>query len=652
VKIGANLSDIRYYTSAPMLLNRFANGPGWQAANGSGNTADNALIPIDEFGNPTSLSFGTSDRVYTGIFVQTGAGPTYYKSGRYYLVYTGTGTFSYANDGVRNAGASSAGREAIDVATPSNNGFNVYLRTTGTAPDHCKIQYLCHEDDEAAILAGEYWDHDFIELIQEQRVLRFLDTNRTNVAHTGNWASRPKTTQIFWGTDPRVTDATYTYSGGARIPGGCPIEAMVDLCNRTNSDLWYQVPCLADGSAADEYELEAATLIKNTLDPFLMCYRESWNEEWNFGTAGGAGLGATEFPTGSTFQRGFNYHILRTVMGGQIWRGVWGARGTASGDRLRVVMGGHAASTARTRAQILYKCDGTGPENNIPAAETYFTGEASQYIDAHAIAPYYYQDSSFPESWTNELDGGLDKLFTEATVGGLVPLATGAPTTGGTSTAYTVTTGLSLADPPPDQTMIRLIVHTATGANPTLTADGGTAYPMKLYRSSTAFSTTNTTTARAFIFDGTTNEWLFCPFTGYTGAAGTGELARAFDNCVAHQAIYATAVNTDIDPVVYESGGHFRDFGSRSHVQDTMEAFNGDARIYDLTYDYLQGLNDAGVTVGCYYNLVGQWSVTGYWGSLQTVYDTRSAALTPKWQALNDFALAQRTHVVKFDAAP
>jgi hypothetical protein len=636
-----------------MLLNRMLDCPGWQAGNGSGNTADNALIPIDEFGNPTSVTFGTSDRVGAAIFVQTGAGPTFYKSGRYYLVYTGTGTFSYGGDAVRNAGASSAGREAIDVATPSNSGILFYLRSTGTAPDHCKMQYLCHEDDEAAILAGEIWDHDFIELIQEQRVLRFLDTNRTNVVHTGDWASRPKLTQIFWGTDPRVTDATYTYSGGARIPGGCPIEAMVDLCNRTNSDLWYQVPCLAQGMAvSDEYEFEAATLIKNTLNSFLMCYRESWNEEWNFATAGGAGLGATEFPTGNATQRGFNYHILRTVLGGQIWRNVWGARGTASGERLRVVMGGHAATTARTQAQILYKCDGTPSANGVPAAETYFTGEASQYIDAHAIAPYYYTDSSFPESWTNELDGGLDKLFAEVADGGVVPLPTGSPVTGGTSTAYTVTTGQSLADPPPDQTIIILRIHTATGSNPTLAADGGTAYPMKLYRGSTAFSSTNTTTPRAFIFDDTTSEWLFCPFTGYSGASGTGEIARSADISISHQAIYATAVNTNIDPVVYESGCHFRDFGSRPHVQDTMEAFNGDPRIYDVTYDYLQALDDAGVTVCCYYNLVGQWSVTGYWGSVQTVYDTRSAALTPKWQALNDFALAQRTHVVKFDAAP
>src|SRR6266853_2100102 len=50
--------------------------------------------------------------------------------------------------------------------------------------------------------------------------------------------------------------------------------------------------------------------------------------------------------------------------------------------------------------------------------------------------------------------------------------------TGGTSTAYTVTTNQGLAATPNDGQLLVVSFHTVNGASPTLQADGGTAFPI------------------------------------------------------------------------------------------------------------------------------------------------------------------------------
>lgn len=53
-------------------------------------------------------------------------------------------------------------------------------------------------------------------------------------------------------------------------------------------------------------------------------------------------------------------------------------------------------------------------------------------------------------------------------------------TTGGSSTAYTLTTSEGVTSPPSNGQMLSFIAHVGNGATPTLAADGGTAYPLWL----------------------------------------------------------------------------------------------------------------------------------------------------------------------------
>lgn len=649
--MGVNLPGISYFTDAAPYLNVLAHCPGWQSGdNSNNNTPDNGLMPIDEFGNPTSVTYGTTTRVNAGVFVDTQAGPTYYKAGRYYLVYTGTGTFSFGDDAIQNVGASSPGRIALDV-TPSNVGFRVRITSTAAAPNHLKIQYCCHEDDEQYILAGEYWSHEFIEAMKEQRVIRFMNPDHANFVTDRTWATRPKLSQIFWGT---TTGSTYVYIGGARVPAGCPLEAMIDLCNRTRSDLWITMPLCATLADQLEYEANAATMVKQMLDPRLRVYRETWNEQWIGSTpvAVAAGvIGANHFQAGWTnFSYGFAYHLLVTVLGGNIWRGIWGAKGTTSGDRYFTVCGGQAANSGRTSYQLRFKCDGTGTGGDKPANEMYFAGPAGLYFDALAVAPYYWQDSKFPTAWANEADHGVDKMFTELTTGGLIPLSSAAITTGGTSTAYTLTSGQSLTARPPDQTILAITFHTTPGANATLAVDGGTTYSLKNIRGGSAYTAGGT---RCFIFDRATDEWIACyPATGYSNVThGNGELARCRGNMADQSSAIAASANPSIKLFVYECGGQLVDYSNdEPNIQPGMLAFQTDPRVYDATIDYLQDMKDKGVEVICYYHLVGRWEGQyGYWGAIQNIYDARNLTDTPKWQAITDFAVAQRTRSVSWN---
>jgi hypothetical protein len=59
-------------------------------------------------------------------------------------------------------------------------------------------------------------------------------------------------------------------------------------------------------------------------------------------------------------------------------------------------------------------------------------------------------------------------------------------TTGGTTTAYTLTTSEGVSSPPSNGQMIAFIVNATNGASPTLAVDGGTAYPIWLNGAVTA----------------------------------------------------------------------------------------------------------------------------------------------------------------------
>ena len=641
MRFGMNLDHALYYNTSLPFLNVMKSGTGWYTYNNTTLTDEETSLTLDSDYWPTSVSFGTTNRVGMGLCAATGVSP-YYPGGKYVVVYSGC-TLAYTGDAVKNSGESSAGRDILDV-TATNTGFRVYITAITGTP---RISYIVHEDHEDLILAGEIFHPDFLEMMEPFRVIRNLDIDSIVLSPPVTWATRAIQAQPTWGG----VEDRQTYASGVKIPVGVPIEVLVALCNKLRADLWYCTNVNHD----DEFELNAATLIRATLDRRLRVYRESWNEQWNSGAGGASGaeqtartLGAPFFPTGSGYQRGFNYHILRTVLGGNIWRGVFGAKGTRDGDRYFTVLGTQAANPTLTQNQLSYKCDGSFSGNNIPADQEYFIGKAALYIDAVASAPYFFSESELPEVWGKDVTSGTNNAFTELLDGGLIPVTTGAPTTSGTSTAYTVTTGLSLSDPPSDGQFIAVQLHTGNGSNPTLAADGGTAYPLRTRAGVNVANGAYGASALVFQFDADDESWIRSLHTGYAG----GLLQRMLDRAAATKAI-ADGHDLGIKHFLYECGPHLVDFSNdQSAMQTLYQAINGDDRMYGALEEYFLGLEAAGVEVCCYFKVCGRQGSAGYWGAVDSVLTTRNLANTPKYEAAKDYAIASRTVAVSFGSAP
>lgn len=52
---------------------------------------------------------------------------------------------------------------------------------------------------------------------------------------------------------------------------------MIDYCNRTGTSPWFCIPRRAD----DNYIRKFAEMVRDSLDPALLCYVEYSNEIWN-----------------------------------------------------------------------------------------------------------------------------------------------------------------------------------------------------------------------------------------------------------------------------------------------------------------------------------------------------------------------------------
>jgi len=106
------------------------------------------------------------------------------------------------------------------------------------------------------------WKPEFLAEIELYSVFRFMDWGKTNNAvdaHSG---------KTKWKDRTQRSD---------RLQRPMAYEWMIDLCNRTSTDMWVCLPHFAD----EEYMTRLACLIRDQLDPSLNCYVEWSNETWN-----------------------------------------------------------------------------------------------------------------------------------------------------------------------------------------------------------------------------------------------------------------------------------------------------------------------------------------------------------------------------------
>lgn len=113
------------------------------------------------------------------------------------------------------------------------------------------------------------WSSVFLDEVSMYVLLRFMDWGGTNNSDDVYWSDRklPESPENYWAW------------GGEPGGDGMAYEWMIDLCNRTDKNMWVCVPHRADAN----YFTQLATLIKNRLKPTLKVYVEYSNETWNYG---------------------------------------------------------------------------------------------------------------------------------------------------------------------------------------------------------------------------------------------------------------------------------------------------------------------------------------------------------------------------------
>ena len=85
-----------------------------------------------------------------------------------------------------------------------------------------------------------------------------------------DWMSTNGSTIKEWSDHPKPDDAFWTAKG-------IPLEVIIDLCNRTMTNPWINIPHLA----SDDYVHKTAQYVKEHLNPKLKVHIEFSNEVWN-----------------------------------------------------------------------------------------------------------------------------------------------------------------------------------------------------------------------------------------------------------------------------------------------------------------------------------------------------------------------------------
>ena len=226
--------------------------------------------------------------------------------------------------------------------------LNDPLRRVDNAQQCGGRQFMAFADHHKQII----FNPDYLNFMKDFKVVRFMNMSgitRNNLRH---WKDRPSLTKATW--------------GGPEGQRGVPIEIMVELANQLNINPWFNIP----HQAADDYIQGFASYVNQRLKPTLKVYLEYTNEAWNSVFVPQAEHmkqnGIRQKLDADRRIAGFKFYSKQSVNIFKQWEKVFG--GTS---RLVRVMGGMTTDPSMSETILAYQ-------------------KAYQYVDALAIAPYFY----------------------------------------------------------------------------------------------------------------------------------------------------------------------------------------------------------------------------------------------------------------------
>ena len=618
---------------------------------GNGGTGTYVISVSQNVTSTTITEVPVFDAIGCGGIMSNNGG---YPAGHYGVTFTGTGTLDFPNVkmGSSNITNPTSNRYELD-ANGDGSGFFVAITSTAASPNHVRAIRIFRMSDigggnptgyEALLASGQVINPKYIERFSGMKNFRFMNWSHAdgssdlpggypNAGSDGicvTWAARPTLATSLWNSQAYTVYST-VYANGQYIGPFTPIEAWCQLCNLTGADGWFQHPNLVDNTYIDGF----ADLVHANLNAPLKAYIVYSNEVF-FNTDLNAtilanspqALAALPSDPPGTFTMGFDYWCLMTTVIADRWKTRWGA------DASRVV------------AMMDFPSYGDiSGFNNTNAA---WTGAVASHLDGGSIAPYI-SSFAFPHEWYRRPDGGFNAFFSQMLVGDQLLYGTSPPSTGGTSTAYTLTTtagGSGMAAnrstpgavpaTPADGTQVMGLFHVNNGATPTLRVDGGNIYPIQVIAGTAlaagSYGPTGAQTAPAlFVFDAVAAAWV----TTNPGWPG-GYVQQTIDQATtAYNNLKAAYPGLTF--ASYEGGLQL--FPAYFGVVDTacetfLASCNADSRMTDVCLALLNRWRT--LTGNALFNWFGDVSVANPFGSFG-VLTYLAEPDTPKYLALMSF---------------
>jgi len=225
----------------------YHDGSGWNSGVGDS-------LEVDENGYPLEIPQTINGNVTRVRFLINN-----FYEGRYVFLYEGEGEFTW-----RVPHEFTGGKHYV---TLDGTGGNKYIQiTSSTRGNHIRNIRILPVDMENSYDPAHPFRQEYLDFLEPFQVIRVRGLMGIDDGYnTTRWHERP-------------TPSYYTQSTWHR---GVSIEHCVQLCNELNADMWFSVP----HPVWDDWIINAARLVRDSLKPCLKVYLEFSNELWNWGRA-------------------------------------------------------------------------------------------------------------------------------------------------------------------------------------------------------------------------------------------------------------------------------------------------------------------------------------------------------------------------------
>jgi Ca2+-binding RTX toxin-like protein len=387
--IGMNLAGVSYYGTQYPFLDRFKTSSKWVAQFSNGLQTD--AIPVDANGFPTGMPAGAFN-LYAGI----GLDPAGLDMPDVYVItYKGTANITVISGTI----LSSEPGKVVFRYTGDGNAAVVSMTQVNPA-DPVTEMHVVRQDQMALYNSGEIFNPAFLDKASQWSELRYMDWGNTNNNKVVSWDQRTKVENGSWASNSQTSSV--------------PIEIMVALANKTNTNMWINIPAEAD----DTYVRNTLAYVRDHLASGLSVKVEYSNEVWNWGfqQAGYAREKAAQlWGTDLNGNGQIDPNTNEEATGGYLL--YYGYRSAQVAAIANDVFGASAAT--RLENVISTQTGYLGLEDYVfQGVQKAKLGNIEELFDAYAVTTYFNIDAAAQSAiigWAHAGQAGIDAAFGELT---------------------------------------------------------------------------------------------------------------------------------------------------------------------------------------------------------------------------------------------